>query len=139
MARSEDVKHEDPQVAVDTTNAFVDEYLSFRRQVFVEGSSELITERREATEAQLNANERAIARFLEKNNVADFDEYAKIKRQLSEQLTEYLMTTGDPRETGATFDWDAPEYYMEKDKRPRPSKEAITTLGLKEEYDYLEE
>ncbi|GGX62881.1 hypothetical protein GCM10011309_11070 [Litorimonas cladophorae] len=86
-------KHEDPDVAVQTTNAFIDEYLSFRRQVFVEGSSELITERREATEAQLNANERAIARFLARNNVADFESEQTGLRKRTEDLKASLNTT----------------------------------------------
>jgi len=58
-------KHENPDIAVATTNAFIEAYMTFRRQVFVEGSSELISERREATERQLTSNERAIARFLQ--------------------------------------------------------------------------
>lgn len=86
-------KHEDPDVAVQTTNAFIDEYLSFRRQVFVEGSSELITERREATEAQLNANERAIARFLARNNVADFESEQTGLRKRTEDLKSSLNAT----------------------------------------------
>jgi uncharacterized protein involved in exopolysaccharide biosynthesis len=86
-------KHEDPKVAVDTVNAFIDEYLSFRRQVFVEGSSELITERREATEAQLNANERAIARFLSRNNVADFESEQTGLRKRTEDLKATLNAT----------------------------------------------
>lgn len=72
------------------------------------------------------------------NNVSDESEYAEIKRKLSNQLTEYLVDSGDPRETSSTFDWDNAEYYMEGDKRPRPGEDAIQILGLKEEYDYLD-
>lgn len=86
-------KHENPQVAVDTANAFIDAYLSFRRQVFVEGSSELITERREASEAQLLANEQAIARFLKRNNVADFESEQKGLQKRTEDLKASLNTT----------------------------------------------
>ena len=71
------------------------------------------------------------------NNVADKPEYGDIKRQLSEQLTKYLVSSGDPRETSESFDWDAAEYYMEGDKRPRPGEKAIEALGLEAEYDYL--
>ncbi|MCG8306885.1 MAG: sulfatase [Cytophagales bacterium] len=73
------------------------------------------------------------------NNVADLSEYAEIKKKLSDQLTDYLISSEDPRETDATFDWDASEYYMEGDKRPRPGQKAIEALGLEEEYDYLVE
>ena len=73
------------------------------------------------------------------NNVANEDGYDEIQAELSEQLTKYLISTGDPRETGLAFDWDAPKYYKDRDKRPKPSKEAIKALGLKKEYDYLDE
>lgn len=65
-------EHEDPDVAVQATNAFINEYLEFRRTIFVEGKDEIISERREATENQLDSNERAIARFLKKNDISDF-------------------------------------------------------------------
>lgn len=86
-------KHENPQVAVDTTNAFIDAYMTFRRQVFVEGSSELISERREATEQQLNANERAISRFLQKNNISDFDSEQAGLQERTEDLKAALNGT----------------------------------------------
>jgi len=86
-------KHENPDVAVQTTNAFIDAYMSFRRQVFVEGSSELITERREATEAQLTSNERAIAWFLTKNDVSDFTSEQKGLQKRTEDLKASLNGT----------------------------------------------
>jgi len=86
-------KHENPDVAVEAVNAFVDEYLSFRREVFVEGSSELISERRVATEEQLNSNERAIARFLKKNNVGDFVSEQGGLRKRTEDLKANLNGT----------------------------------------------
>ena len=86
-------KHENPDIAVATTNAFIDEYMSFRRQVFVEGSSELISERRVATEQQLNANERAIAAFLKKNDVADFESERTGLRKRTEDLKASLNGT----------------------------------------------
>jgi len=73
------------------------------------------------------------------NNVADDPAYAKVKAELTAKLVAHLIATSDPRETGDSFDWDASKYYMEGDKRPRPSQEAIETLGLEEEYDYTTE
>lgn len=73
------------------------------------------------------------------HNVADVAEYQNIKLGMSQKLVKYLIETGDPRETHNEFDWDAAEYYMEGDKTPRPGKEAIEKLGLKEEYNYLED
>ncbi|WP_353517135.1 sulfatase [Thalassotalea sp. SU-HH00458] len=69
-------------------------------------------------------------------NVADDPAYAEVKASLETKLVNHLKATGDPRETGEGFDWDASIYYMEKDKRPRPSQKAIEALGLEEEYDY---
>jgi len=70
------------------------------------------------------------------NNVANDPAYAEIKTALAARLVTHLQATGDPRETGEGFDWDASKYYMEGDKRPRPSQKAIDALGLEEEYDY---
>lgn len=86
-------KHEDPEVAVQTVNEFISAYMEFRRQVFEEGSSELIAERREATEEQLNANERALARFLKKNDVADFTSEQTGLRERTEALKANLNGT----------------------------------------------
>ncbi len=69
-------------------------------------------------------------------NVADFEAYRSIKQRLSNQLSNYLVATGDPRETDATFDWDGAVYYKERDKNPKPSEEARRKLGLKEVYHY---
>jgi len=86
-------KHENPDIAVATTNAFIEAYMTFRRQVFVEGSSELISERREATERQLTSNERAIARFLQKNNISDFDSEQAGLQERTENLKAGLNGT----------------------------------------------
>jgi len=71
-------------------------------------------------------------------NVAGSSEYSKIEQKLEKQMTDYLIATDDPRETGTPYDWDNAIYYMEGDKRPRPGQKAIDVLGLEEEYDYLE-
>jgi len=86
-------EHEDPDVAVETTNAFLDAYMSFRRTVFVEGSDEIISERRQATEDQLAANERAIARFLKKNDISDFGSEQKGLQERTEALKASLNGT----------------------------------------------
>ena len=70
------------------------------------------------------------------NNVAYEPAYADIRAELVSRLRDYLLETEDPRETGTGYDWDASEYFMEGDKRPRPSQDAIDALGLEEEYDY---
>jgi N-sulfoglucosamine sulfohydrolase len=70
------------------------------------------------------------------NNMADQPEYDQIKRDLSEKLTNILITTNDPRETGGEIIWDNTAYYEKNDFNPKPSEEAIRLLGLKKEYSY---
>ncbi len=65
-------KHENPDIAVETINQFIDAYISYRQTVFVEGSEDTISERRDETEKQLKTNEAMIARFLQRNNISDF-------------------------------------------------------------------
>jgi len=86
-------KHEDPDIAVATTNAFIDAYVQFRRQVFVEGSSEIIADRREVTEQQLNQNERALSKFLSKNGIGDFESEQTGLRERTEDLKASLNGT----------------------------------------------
>ncbi|GHA92493.1 hypothetical protein GCM10009069_14390 [Algimonas arctica] len=79
-------KHEDPQMAVSTLNALMDAYMSYRRTIFVDGASDIITERRKDTEAQLNANERRMASFLAGNQISDFDSEHKGASKRTEDL-----------------------------------------------------
>jgi len=79
-------KHEDGEVAVATLNALILAYQSYRRQIFVEGTAGIIGERRKETERQLNQNERAIARFLGKNNISDFNSEQGGVRKRTEEL-----------------------------------------------------
>jgi len=79
-------KHENGDVAVKTLNAFIDAYMSYRREIFVEGSGDIISERRNATDDQLKANERAIAKFLQSNNISDFTSEQGGVRKRTEEL-----------------------------------------------------
>ena len=79
-------KHEDGEVAVATLNALILAYQSYRREIFVEGSADIISERRKETERQLGQNERAIARFLAKNNISDFTSEQGGVRKRTEEL-----------------------------------------------------
>ena len=72
------------------------------------------------------------------NNLAEVNEYKPVLKELSDRLKAYLIMTKDPREVGQLFDWDNANYYKDRDKKPKPSKKAIKTLGLNEEYNYLE-
>ena len=83
-------EHEDPEIAVEMTNQFIDAYRVYRREVFVEGSEDTISERRDETEKQLKSNELKIAAFLERNNISDFDSEQNGLRTRSEALKSEL-------------------------------------------------
>jgi arylsulfatase A-like enzyme len=70
------------------------------------------------------------------NNVAGTEAYAESQQELSQQLTTYLETHGDPRELGGEMKWIGAPYYAEKDFNPKPSEEARRELQLEEEYSY---
>lgn len=93
-------KHEDPEIAVEMVNLFIKKYLDARKALFVEGSSDIITERRRATDEQLRANERAIQKFLRSNGVSDFDSERGGVTKRTEELRTLLNTLrGDMTET----------------------------------------
>ena len=79
-------KHENGEIAVETLRQLILAYQSYRRQIFVEGSAGIITERRKDTERQLDQNESAIARLLQKNNISDFDSEQGGARKRTEEL-----------------------------------------------------
>lgn len=79
-------RHEDGDVAVETLKTLILEYKEYRNQIFVEGSADIISERRKETERQLGQNERAIARFLQKNNISDFNSEQGGVRKRTEEL-----------------------------------------------------
>ena len=70
------------------------------------------------------------------NNVADLPDYNMPKEELKNRLIQYLTKTNDPRVTGGEMKWINAAYYAERDKTPKPSKEAIDALDLQTEYRY---
>ncbi len=85
-------KHEDPSVAQTTVDRIIEEYKETRRDLFVDGASTLIGDRREATEKQLATLDRAISRFLGKNNIGDYDSERSGSRKRTEALRAELNT-----------------------------------------------
>ncbi len=93
-------KHEDPEIAVDTLNLFIEKYLDARKALFVEGESDIISERRRVTDEQLRANERAIQKFLRSNGVSDFDsERTGVTKRTEDLRTQLNTLRGDMSET----------------------------------------
>jgi len=85
-------KHEDGDVAVKTLNAFMDEYKSFRKQIFVLDEAGQIAERRERTEGQLATVEGRIQRILDKNGISEFDTEQKGVQKRAEEQRAALNT-----------------------------------------------
>ena len=85
-------KHEDPEIAIAGLDMIIQSYLDFRRTIFVEGSGEVLSERRVATEEQLKTNDRSIVRFLSSNNISDFDSEREGVTERTETLRETLNT-----------------------------------------------
>ncbi|MGB3456302.1 MAG: hypothetical protein WBA35_08085 [Litorimonas sp.] len=85
-------KHPDPEMAVKTTNLLIDAYMDYRRAIFVDGATDIVTERRKDTEAQLRDNERRMAAFLSKNDVADFTSEQAGASKRTEDLRASLNT-----------------------------------------------
>ena len=79
-------KHEDPEIAIETLSRLIAAYEDYRREIFVEGSVDIISERRRETEKQLASNERAISRFLSKSGVSDFGSEQDGVRERTEEL-----------------------------------------------------
>ena len=84
--------HENPEVAVETVNAFIDAYLDYRRQMFVVSSGEQIAEDRQKTEDNLTIIENNIQQFLRRNGVSDFNSERGGATQRTETLRSELNT-----------------------------------------------
>ncbi|MEE9346586.1 MAG: hypothetical protein V3U82_00220 [Robiginitomaculum sp.] len=84
--------HADPDIAKETVSAILVEYKIARKDVFVNGVSDLIKERRENKEKQLLTVDRAIARFLKRNSIGDFTSERTGARKRTEDLRAAMNT-----------------------------------------------
>lgn len=97
-------KHEYPDIAVATLAAIMDEYETFRKEVFVYGVTDVVTKRRQDTETQLSDNELAIAAFLRKHNIADFaSEQTGVQARAEELKNELNRTRASITESEAAL------------------------------------
>ena len=85
-------KHEDAEIAKDTLNSFIDNYLSFRRTIFVEGNVDVFRKRRISTSEQLQEVESNIQSFLRRNGISDFDSERAGATERTEDLRAELNT-----------------------------------------------
>jgi uncharacterized protein involved in exopolysaccharide biosynthesis len=66
-------KHPNAQIAAQTLNALVDQYLSYRRDVLIGGESDALTRQSQDLDQRSAAANTALANFLAANNIVDFD------------------------------------------------------------------
>jgi len=85
-------KHEDGAVAVKTLDVFMTTYQNFRNDIFVTEQSDLIGERRAATEEQLGEVEAKIQAILNRNGISEFDSEQKGVQKRRETLRTELNT-----------------------------------------------
>jgi uncharacterized protein involved in exopolysaccharide biosynthesis len=98
-------QHSDPQLAADTLNALVEEYLVYRRAVLAGGDIARLSGERNAVEAGLAAAEEALQQYLERNGLVDFEaETAAASHQIAEISTEIARVEAGRREAEARAD-----------------------------------
>jgi uncharacterized protein involved in exopolysaccharide biosynthesis len=88
-------KHEDGEVAVKTLRAFMSRYRTFRKEKFISEESGQVSERRRATEEQLQGVENKIQRVLNKNGISEFDtEKNGVQKRAEDLKTELSRLQG---------------------------------------------
>ncbi|MDP3740063.1 MAG: Wzz/FepE/Etk N-terminal domain-containing protein [Hyphomonadaceae bacterium] len=94
--------HTQPQLAADTLNAFVTEYLNYRREVLAGRGVSGLTEQRDVIESRLKAADEALQQYLARNGLSDFDaETAAATRAFSEISDELSKVEASLREAEA--------------------------------------
>ncbi|VAV98979.1 hypothetical protein MNBD_ALPHA06-909 [hydrothermal vent metagenome] len=66
-------RNQNPQVSADVLNAVIDEYLTYRREVLLDDGNGSYGKERETTEGKLDEINTALALFLNKNGIGDFE------------------------------------------------------------------
>jgi len=95
-------QHEQPQLAADTLNAFVAEYLAYRREVLAGRGVTSLSEQRGVIEARLKAADEALQAYLKRNNLSDFEaETGAAARLFSEISDEVSKAEASQRESEA--------------------------------------
>jgi uncharacterized protein involved in exopolysaccharide biosynthesis len=98
-------QHTDPQLAADTVNALVNEYLTYRRGVLAGGDVERLGAQRNAAESRLKVADEALRAYLGRNNLVDLEtETSAAAHLVSEISGELSSLEADQREAEARAD-----------------------------------
>ncbi len=120
-------KHKDGEIAVDTLNTFIDEYLAYRRNIFVDGSADVFQKQATAVEEQLNQVEKDIQKFLRRNGISSFDSERTGASERTEALRAELNSI-----KAQTAETEAAMATVEGQLRGTPERinQRVTDLGL---------
>ena len=80
--------HEDPELAAETLNRFVAEYLSYRQQVLSGRGAEGLSEQRGLIEDRLGAADKALRDYLARNALSDYDAEATSAKKVFSDITD---------------------------------------------------
>ena len=94
--------HEDPELAAETLNRFVAEYLSYRQQVLSGRGAEGLSEQRGLIEDRLGAADKALRDYLARNALSEYDaEAASATKLFSDIIDEQSKVEASLREAEA--------------------------------------
>jgi uncharacterized protein involved in exopolysaccharide biosynthesis len=80
--------HEDPELAAETLNGFVAEYLSYRQQVLSGRGAEGLSEQRGLIEDRLGAADKALRDYLTRNALSDYEAETGSATKLFSDITD---------------------------------------------------
>jgi uncharacterized protein involved in exopolysaccharide biosynthesis len=94
--------HENPDLAAETLNSFVGEYLAYRQEVLSGGGAAGLSEQRAVIETRLQAADKALRDYLAANALSDFEaESASAAKLLSDIADEQARVEAALREAEA--------------------------------------
>jgi uncharacterized protein involved in exopolysaccharide biosynthesis len=89
--------HEQPQLAADTLNAFVAEYLTYRREILSGGGVEGLSEQRGLIEGRLKAADDSMRGYLIRNGVSDFEAESAAATKLFADISDEMSKVESAR------------------------------------------
>lgn len=84
-------KNENPVVAADVLNTFIETYLEYRGEIFAKDDKGFLVGQRKAAEGKLEDADKAIEKFLTSNNIGDFDTEKSSVATLYASVTDELF------------------------------------------------
>jgi uncharacterized protein involved in exopolysaccharide biosynthesis len=104
----------DPEIAAQTLNKLIDEYLNYRREVLFEDRTAPLSQQRNEFEVQLQAVQQEITGFMSRNGVADFDaERASLQALLASTRADLLSVQARQREAQGRYSSTDQSYQRE--------------------------